>query len=50
MEAVGGTGETSMGKVEEARNNLRRLTVEEEESDQASVNRVGKVMAVATDI
>jgi hypothetical protein len=47
MEAVGGTGETSTGKVEEGRRNLRRLTVEEEEREQASSDRVGKVKAAA---
>jgi hypothetical protein len=47
MEAVRGTGKTSTGKVEEAWKNLRRLMVEEEERDQASVDRVGKAKAVA---
>jgi hypothetical protein len=37
----------SREKMEETRRNLRRLTVEEEEKEQASNNRVGKVKAAA---
>ncbi len=47
MEADGGAREAARGKVEEARRNLRRLTVEEEEREQASNDRVGKVKAAA---
>ena len=37
----------SREKMEETRRNLRRLTVEEEEKEQASNDRVGKVKAAA---
>jgi hypothetical protein len=47
MEADGEAWAESTGKVEETRRNLRRLTVEEEEKEQASNDRVGKVKAAA---
>jgi hypothetical protein len=47
MEADGEARAESTAKMEETRKNLRRLTVEEEEKEQASNDRVGKVKAAA---